>query len=87
MKVKEVVQSFYPLQHLQSKELIKELSPVVCRHDDFSILCADKLDVVDYSRLLNDLAMSSKASNLGATENLFEQSETPVGIKFCVAHH
>ena len=83
----EVVQSFYPLQRLLLKGSIKELSPVVCQHDDFFILCADKLSVVDYSRLLDNSGNVVKACNFGATENLFKQSEAPVGIKFCVPHY
>ena len=83
----EVVQSFYPLQRLLLKGSINELSPVVCQHDDFSILCADKLSVVDYSRLLDNSGNVVKESNFGATENLFKQSEAPFERKFCVPHY
>ena len=42
--------------------------------------------MIDNGRLLNHPRYIVKASNFGATESLFKQSEALVGGEFCVPH-
>ena len=70
----EVVHCLDPFQGFPSEGAIEKLCPIVCGHNDFTVLTTNQLGMIDDGRFLNHPRYVVKASNFGATESLFSTS-------------
>ena len=79
-----MVHGFDPFQSCLFEAGVKKLSPVVRRYQHLTILCTNKLSMVDNCRAFNHLHDVFKASDLCPAISLLEEAEAPIRRKFGV---